>query len=184
MPSVTFTNISGGDLFVSALYKSMVAGESITTSRSKSDLEDDNLQALVTTGKLTITVAHADADRQQVGPFTVTLAASQTNISLGYGGSGVGWVAPKAGSLVGFSASLSAAVTAADANCRLTKNGTPIAASQLDFTAVGAETKDFANFNKDATGFTFVAGDEIKVVYTSGAIGNTPVLVADFEVEM
>ncbi|MCC6649079.1 MAG: hypothetical protein IT374_26360 [Polyangiaceae bacterium] len=67
-----------------------------------------------------------------------------------------GWVAQRAGSIVGFSAALSAAITGA---------GLAVAVA------------------KDTALHTFAAGDNIDVVYTSTGISNTPVISAWVEIE-
>ena len=148
------------------------------------------------TGNLTATgdLDAAGGFRQSVGAFIApgaagVIAASQTNLDLRHAGSvtayASGWVAPRAGSIVGLSASLSAAITGAASvlAVKVTKNGTEVgAALDLSFTQAGAETKDYATQAKDVT--TFAAGDVIGVSYTSDAsLSNTPALVADIEIE-
>lgn len=123
--------------------------------------------------------------RQTVGPFFVTLAASQTDAGTKYGDSvGFEWVAQFAGSVMGASGQLDAAVAGAgeSAKVQVFKNGALLhAALDLDFTQAGAEVTDRVTAAKGA--HAFVDGDRLKVVYDSTAITNTPKLVANLTVE-
>lgn len=125
--------------------------------------------------------------RQQVGPFAGALAADQTDtvIRPAAVASAPGWVAQRAGSIVGFSAAISAALTGAGTTVAVSVriNGTIVAATQLDFTQAGAETEDRYAVAKDVALHTFAAGDNIDVVYTSTTITNTPAISAWIEVE-
>lgn len=136
-----------------------------------------------TTGDLSA----AGGFRQQLGPFIGTLAGSQTDTVVPPAGvaSAPGWVAQRAGSVVGFSIAVSAAVTGAglQAAASVRINGTKIAATLLAVTQAGAETEARYAVAKDVALHTFAAGDNIDVVYTSGAIENTPVLSAWVEIE-
>lgn len=117
------------------------------------------------------------------------IAASQTNLDCRHVPSvtamASGWRAPRAGSITGLSASLSAAITGATSvlAVKVTKNGTEVGAGlDLSMTTAGAETSDYATQAKDVT--TFAAGDLIGVSYTSdAALSNTPALVVDVEIE-
>lgn len=52
---VTFTNASGGDLFISQLYRNLAAGEAVTASRTPSDIDgDQGLKALIENGDVTL----------------------------------------------------------------------------------------------------------------------------------
>lgn len=123
--------------------------------------------------------------RHAIGPFFVTSAASQTDVGLKLGDTvAMGWIAPRAGSVMALSAMLDAAITGAGTtiNVRVFKNGTLLnAAFDNLFTQAGAEVADYAVAAKDA--YAFAAGDKITVVYTSTAISNTPKVVAYVEVE-
>lgn len=132
--------------------------------------------------------------RKEVGPFTApgaagVIAAAQANLDLRYSfgvtALATGFVAKRAGSIMGLSAQLSAAITGAgeSAAVKATINGLEVgAALDLAFTQAGAEVKDYAVAAKDAV--PFVAGDVIGVSYTSTAgVTNTPALVASLEIE-
>lgn len=120
-----------------------------------------------------------------IGPFSVTLAASQTNAALVYGVSAASFVAPRAGKITGFSGQLSAAITGAGTTVtvRVYLNGAAQAALDLSFTQAGAEVTDYVALAKSA-GIAVAAGDLIRVVYTSTGISNTPTLVATIEAEL
>lgn len=116
------------------------------------------------------------------------LAADQTNLDLRHSHTvtayASGFVAPRAGSITGLSASLSAAITGSSktAIVKCTVNGTEVGSGlDLTFTTGGAETTLRATQAKDTT--AFAAGDVIGVSYTSTTITNTPALVADIEIE-
>ncbi len=116
--------------------------------------------------------------KQTIGAWTATLAASQTALGMVYGAVATvtaGWVAPSAGSILGISAFLDAAITGAGTQAAfgVYKNGTIINASAIvALTQAGAETAKSAVFAKDL--YTFVANDVITMKYTSTAISNTP----------
>lgn len=97
-----------------------------------------------------------------------------------------GFVAPRAGSITGLSASLSAAITTAGEpmvlDVTVTVNGTPVAAATVGFTTAGGTTA-FLPIAKDTAGHTFAAGAVIGCVYTSTTISNTPSLIAHVELE-
>lgn len=132
-------------------------------------------------------LAAAGGFRQTLPASTVTLAASQTDAATTFGGlvGAGGWVAPRAGSLMGISGMLDAAVTGGgfQAQFRVFKNGSLLHASAVlpAFTQAGAEVKRSATFAKDT--YTFAAGDHLQVVYTSTAITNTPKAWVSLEVE-
>lgn len=146
-------------------------------------------------GDLTVVgdMVAAGGFRQAVGPFVApgalgVTAADQTNLDLRHAHTvtayASGWVAPRAGSITGLSASLSAAITGSSKTliAKVTVNGTEVgAALNLTFTTGGAETALRATQAKDVA--AFAAGDVIGVSYTSTTITNTPALVADLEVE-
>lgn len=138
---------------------------------------------IATTGDLSA----AGGFRSQLGPFTATLAAGQTAAAVLPAGvaSAPGWVAQRAGSIVGFSCAISAAVTGADQSVtvKVRINGTAVAAANLALTQAGAETEARYAVAKDVALHTFAAGDNIDVVYDSNSITNTPVLSAWIEIE-
>lgn len=125
-------------------------------------------------------ISAASGYRMQAALGSGALAASQTNTVTNY--PGVGFVAQRNGSITALSGILAAAITGAGttANFRVAVNGTPIAATAIIFTQAGGETKLYATFT--AGTHTFVAGDEITVVYTSTAISNTPGFSCSVEV--
>lgn len=146
-----------------------------------------------TTGlALTVDVAAAGGFRRNVdfvAPGAAgVLAADQTNLDCVHiiGVAASGWVAPRAGSIMGLSAQLSAAITTAGAAmtvvASVTVNGTEVACI-VTFTTGGAEVKGYVTKAKDAAGLTFAAGDVIGVSYTSTTISNTPAMTASVEVE-
>lgn len=133
-----------------------------------------------TTGDL----AAAGGFRSQIQGFTATLAADGTNTAFArFGVAARSWLAQRAGSIMGLSGKLSAALTGAGqhASVRVAINGTPIAAAELDFTEAGGETELTDTFVKGT--HAFVAGDEISLVVTTDTITNTPVVMADIEIE-
>lgn len=149
--------------------------------------------AISSTASITTTgdVSAAGGFRQQVGPFTApgaagVTAAGQTNLDCRYShtvtAAASSFVATRAGSIMGLSAQLSAAVTGADQSITVaaTKNGTEVALT-VALTQAGAEVKGYSTAAKDA--LTFVAGDVLGVSYTSDTITNTPALVATIEIE-
>ncbi len=129
--------------------------------------------------------------RRTVGPFTApgaagVTAASQTNLDCRYShtvtAAASSWVAPRAGSITGLSAQLSAAITGSGTSIVVsaTVNGTEVALT-VSLTEAGAEVKGQSTAAKDA--LAFAAGDVIGISYTSTGITNTPALVASLEVE-
>lgn len=145
--------------------------------------------AVVTTGDL----AAAGGYRMAVGPFTApgaagVLAASQTDLDCRYShtvtAAALSFIAPRAGSIMGLSAHISAAITGAGTLCtvKVTVNGTELVGGpQVALTQAGAEVKGQATAAKDA--HAFAAGDIIGVSYTTTGISNTPALVATVEIE-
>ncbi len=123
-------------------------------------------------------IAAAGGFRQSIGPWTVTLAGSQTALGMIYGAVATvtaGWIAPTPGSLMSISGFLDAAVTGAGTNATfgVYKNGTIMnALTVLPFTQAGGLAVNQVTFAKDT--YTFAAGDNITVKYTSTAISNTP----------
>lgn len=141
-----------------------------------------------------VTTADIDAGggfRRSVGPFTApgaagVTAASQTNLDCRYSHTvtaiATGFVATRAGSIVGLSSQLSAAITGAATTIVVsaTVNGTEVALINT-LTQAGGEQKAQASAAKDL--LAFVAGDVLGVSYTSTGISNTPALVATLDVE-
>jgi len=147
-----------------------------------------------TSGAFSADVSALGGFRQTVGPFTApgaagVIAAAQANLDCRYEHTVTavvsGFVAKRAGSIMGLSAQISAAITGAGESMavKVTVNGAEVgAALDLAFTQAGAEVTDFAVAAKDAV--AFVAGDVIGVSYTSTAgVTNTPALVASIEIE-
>jgi len=54
---IEFTNASGAQLYVSALYSQMEIAATVTTSRTPTQLDDQGLKALLESGDLTVTGA-------------------------------------------------------------------------------------------------------------------------------
>lgn len=148
-----------------------------------------------TTAAITGDVSAAGGFRQMVGPFTApgaagVVAADQTNLDMRIShtvtAAASSFVAVRAGSIMGLSAQLSAAIETAGAEmfltCKVTKNGTELVSGpEVAFSSTTALVKGQDTKAKDA--FTFVAGDVIGVSYTSTTISNTPALVAMIEIE-
>lgn len=145
------------------------------------------------TGTVAVTgdISATGGFRRDIGPFTApgaagATAASQTNLDCRYShtvtAAALGFVAKRAGSIVGLSAQLSEAITGAGTTVTVavTKNGTEVALT-VALTQAGAETSGYSTAAKDS--LTFVAGDVIGVSYTSTGISNTPALVASVEIE-
>lgn len=129
--------------------------------------------------------------RTLVGPFTApgaagVTAASQTNLDCRYShtvtAAALSYVATRAGSIMGISGQLSAAITGAGTTITIsaTVNGTEVACT-AQFTQAGAETTRRAVVAKDT--LAFAAGDIIGFSYTSTGISNTPALVGTVEIE-
>lgn len=128
--------------------------------------------------------------RRIVGPFTApgaagVTAASQTNLDCRYShavAAASGFVATRAGSIVGLSSQLSAAVAGSGTaiTVAVTVNGTEVALT-TSHTQAGAEVKAYSTADHGA--ITFAAGDVIGVSYTSTGISNTPGLIAAVEIE-
>lgn len=206
------TNANGGDLALDAGLKqgsgvggtaklgrtnanAVEIGRTTKATTIKGTLTVD--EAATMTGAVTLTggvtgalaatgdVSAAGGFKCNIGGFDVTLAADQTAAAIKRTNvSGAGWVAPAAGSVMGASGSLSAAITGSSKTLkvRVYKNGSLLnAALDLDFTTGGAETSDYAAVAKDL--YTFAAGDVLKLVYTTTTITNTPTFTGDIVVE-
>lgn len=117
------------------------------------------------------------------------VAAAQTNLDMRHvhpiSAVASGYVAKRAGSIVGLGAQLSAAVEGASGSvvAKATVNGTEVgAALDLTFTTVNGLTKAYAVAAKDS--IAFAAGDVLGMSYTSHAgVSNTPALWGDLEIE-
>ena len=116
---------------------------------------------------------------RQIIPFSVTnvaagdnaTPASSTPVQAQWAGAAavaVGWVAPRAGSLTGLSAALSAAAAGSNLIVGVYKNGTIINASAIvTLTSAGSDTKSSTTFAKDL--YAFAAGDVIDVRIRTGS---------------
>jgi hypothetical protein len=172
-----------------------IAGASITGSLTLSGTmqaehlyttDDLVVDGLATVGETLTVTGDIDAGgglRAVVGPFTDTLAADQTDTELVFGVATHAFIAMRAGSIVGISGQVSAAVTGAsqDVEVQAVINGTPTVLV-LDFTQAGAEVKAQAVAAKGT--HAFVAGDLITIEYDSDTITNTPTIVASLWIEM
>lgn len=113
--------------------------------------------------------------------------ASSTPVAIGWGGTVdvvVGWVAPRAGSLTGLSAALSAAAAGSNLIVGVYKNGTIMNAAAIVTLASGtSDTKARGTFTKDT--YTFAAGDvlDIRIRAGSGWTATTANLGVALEVE-
>ncbi len=123
---------------------------------------------------------------ENIGPFSVTTAATQTDAQTSFGALGLGWVAPRAGSITAFSANLSVAFATAGGSFVVQKalaasptSFTNVAATQVSFTA-GGSTVARTQIVRDTS--TFAAGDVLRVVYTTAGITNTPTAAATIEI--
>lgn len=86
----------------------------------------------------------------------------------GVTGLGVGWVAPRAGSVTALSAALSAAAAGADAVVGVYKNGTLLGpATSVTMTEATSDTKAHTTFT--AGDYAFVAGDILDVRVRTGS---------------
>lgn len=115
----------------------------------------------------------------QMIPFAVTnvaagdnaTAASSTPVQAQWAGAaavGVGWTAPRAGSVRSLSATLSAAAAGSDLLVAIYKNSTLLHASTLVTLASATnDTKRYANFPLGS--YTFAAGDTIDVRIRTGS---------------
>jgi hypothetical protein len=65
---VTFTNAGSEAIFLSLLYKGLASGESVTVSKSRSELDQEQpLKALVQAGTIVLSFAEEDGDSAAVG---------------------------------------------------------------------------------------------------------------------
>lgn len=128
---------------------------------------------------------HAVRYGRPLGPFTATLAASQTGASVGFGVAGQGWVAPRPGSVTALSAQLSEALTGTGESVTVSVlvDAVKVVTLDLDFTEDGGEVALAKAGVRGAQGATFAAGAAVSVEYVSGVITNTPTLVATVEVQ-
>lgn len=149
-------------------------------------------EAIGTNGALRVRAAGAaDADQTfyegwaETGlPETVcgwyeTLSASQSaNVVNRFGNASLAWVAPRAGSVIALSFCTDSALDA-QVDLFLRKNGTVVAACTATASSGTTARATFARGTH-----TFAAGDKLTLQYDSGALGGTPLLCADLEVEM
>lgn len=112
----------------------------------------------------------------QVGPFSVTTAADQTDAATTHGVSGGAWVAPWAGYIVAVSGYLSAAVTGASQSVTIEVDvdGSQLAGVGLSFTQAGAETEASQTITYGTAAAAVAADERVSLVYTSDTITNTP----------
>ncbi len=187
-------NSLSGDLTVTG---DITAGDDLIATDDLTVGGDAAITGAATVGTtlgVTGDITAAGGFRQTVGPFTApgaagVIAAAQTNLDMRYShtvtAAALSFVARRAGSVVGLSAQVSAAIAGAGESMavKVTKNGTEFGATlDLSFTQAGGEVVDSAAIAKDVA--TFVAGDVIGVSYTSTAgVSNTPALVAAIEIE-
>lgn len=149
-------------------------------------------EAIGTNGALRVRAAGAaDADQTfyegwaETGlPETVcgwyeTFGASKTaDVISRFGSASLAWVAPRAGSVIGLSYCSDGALDAA-VSISLRKNGTVVAGCTA---SASSGTTARATFVRGR--YTFAAGDKLTLQYDSGALGGTPLICADLEVEM
>lgn len=149
-------------------------------------------EAIGTNGALRVRAAGAaDADQTfyegwaETGlPETVcgwyeTFGASKTaDVISRFGSASLAWVAPRAGSVIGLSYCSDGALDAA-VSISLRKNGTVVAGCTA---SASSGTTARATFARGT--YTFAAGDKLTLQYDSGALGGTPLICADLEVEM
>jgi len=65
---VTITNASSEDQFISLLYKTLAVGESVTVSKSRSELDQElEFKKMVQAGTLTIAFEMEDGDSAAIG---------------------------------------------------------------------------------------------------------------------
>ena len=170
----------------------MKIGWSELIAKIKEVLADGIDTAITTTGNVSAAAGTFTGDlsaaggfRSTVGPWTVAaLAAGQTDTAAVYGIASMEFIAPRAGSIVGISAQIDAAITGASQSVQVKAaiNGTALVSGpEVDFTQAGGEVKGQATAAKDT--HAFAAGDRISIVYDSDTITNTPALVAQVEVE-
>lgn len=159
------------------------AGDLFVIGRNYNDGGDTSLLALDQGGNATLLgdIAAAGGYRRDIMYALSAIAASQTNARMNCGGVALSYVAKRSGSITGLSVQMSSAVTGGSVVVSVHKNGTLQAGSSL--TLSGSETTERGVFPKDTVGLTFVAGDVLDVRYTSGAIGETPAILAAMEIE-
>ena len=129
-------------------------------------------QLLARSGRKIVGVGH-----RQTLPFSVTnvaagdnaTPASSTAVQAQWAGAAavaVGWTAPRAGSLTGLSAALSAAAAGSSCIVGVYKNGTLMNALAI-VTLAATDTKAYGTFTRGT--YTFVAGDVIDVRVRTGS---------------
>ena len=134
-------------------------------------------------------ISAAGGFRQNVGFwFQENVAANQASVLLNRsaGTAAKRWVAPRAGSLMGISGSLSVAAAGSPLICKVFKNGSLIdAAALITFASATSDTTARITFSKDTAGLTFAAGDYLEVVVISDGswTATTADLGVDLEVE-
>lgn len=144
----------------------------------------DSDQDIATTGDL----AAAGGFRSLVGPFILAnVPASQTDTRLGVGATGVPQqdiVMPRAGSVMGITASFTEDPAGSDLILEVYKNGALLnAACILTVESDGTDLDQYAVFAKDT--YTFAAGDRIGLALTTDGswTATTSDLCAMVEVE-
>lgn len=138
--------------------------------------------AVVTTGDLEA----AGGFRREVGPFVRdNVAASLTDSRAAVGATAAPQVdiaMPRAGSIVGITASFTVAPAGSTATIKVFKNGSAVASCELSVTA-GATLGRAVTFAKDL--HTFAAGDRLGIAITTDGswTATTSDLAAAIEVE-
>lgn len=137
----------------------------------------DSAQNVTTTGDVSAADITATGDlaaaggyRSLVGPFILAnVPASQTDTRLGVGASGAPQqdiVMPRAGSVMGITASFTVDPAGSDLVLEVYKNGALLnAACILTVAAAGTDLDQYAVFAKDT--YTFAAGDRIGLALTT-----------------
>lgn len=141
------------------------------------------------TGAITSSGGDIDAvggHRVMIGPFKVTLAAGQSATAVPHVPAiAVAFTTLRAGSITAIRGNVDGAITGSSqqVNAFVLIDGTRVAASQMDFTEAGGETTALVSPGKDASTYTFTAGQTITVDYDSDTITNTPELEVWVEIE-
>jgi len=169
LPNVAAATIQTDDLFVGARAYVADAGLYICTDATANAAVWVNVASGGGSGA-------AGVGTVVFGTFGATLAAGQTDNGLDIGGNTDGGIrVARAGFITALITVASAAVTVANITVTVFKNG--VATAVTSTYTFGVTT------SATATGSVAVAaGDILTVKYTSGAIGNTPILTAQIEV--
>lgn len=160
-----------------AVWSANAGGTASSTAYTPSDSGDWQGSVPATVAAALDTLA--DTSRRMIlGAGQETSSASQTDNVINLGGA-TALPQVRAGSITGFRVTLDTAPTVANIAVSVYKSGSAVAATTLTFVPAGATTQVVT---LDVGVSTFLATDTLSLGYTSGAIGNTPIITAIVEI--